>query len=397
MLSSITPVASGLGVEPRTLILVGLFFGSLLVFLSLVSIVRDRNAVRVRARMRAAGGLSGGGMRLDDDAVSLFVAPDIAPGGLARAFLPSKQRERNKVRRDLVHAGFSGPNAVLWYYALRVVAGLLLPALVALTFLYREVLPLPEFVSERMGRVSANELLMLFAVMILVGFYGPAFWLSSRAAERKHRVELGFPNALDLMQVSIETGLGFDAALARVSAELATTAPEISQEFTVAQQEILAGRDREGAYHAMADRLAIDEAYALRERGPSVDPLRHLDEPVAPRLFCRNAAAAGAARTGKGQQTAGIDVRCHGDADDARAADRDHWASRIAVHSYFSALSFGLLPREPLMQRRFLSSRYSIRHSQRRKRWAICERHDRPSEHRDPGDHRLHYCPGKAL
>lgn len=263
MLSSITPVASGLGVEPRTLILVGLFFGSLLVFLSLVSIVRDRNAVRVRARMRAAGGLSGGGMRLDDDAVSLFVAPDIAPGGLAKAFLPSKQRERNKVRRDLVHAGFSGPNAVLWYYALRVVAGLLLPALVALTFLYREVLPLPEFVSERMGRVSANELLLLFAVMILVGFYGPAFWLSSRAAERKHRVELGFPNALDLMQVSIETGLGFDAALARVSSELATTAPEISQEFTVAQQEILAGRDREGAYHAMAERLAIDEAYAL--------------------------------------------------------------------------------------------------------------------------------------
>ena len=114
-----------------------------------------------------------------------------------------------------------------------------------------------------MGQVAGNELLMLFGVMILVGFYGPAFWLSSRATERRHRVELGFPNALDLMQVSIETGLGFDSALARVSAELQSTVPEIAQEFTLAQQEILAGRDREGAYHAMADRLAIDEAYAF--------------------------------------------------------------------------------------------------------------------------------------
>ncbi len=259
MLSTITPIAANLGLEPRTLILLGLFVGSLLVFLSLVSVARDRNMLRVRARMRAAGR----GTLGDDDAISLFVAPQINPSGLAKALLPSEQRERNKVRRDLVHAGFAGPSAVLWYFALRVAAGLVLPAFVALTFLYREALPLPEIVSERMGRVAGNELLMLFGVMILVGFYGPAFWLSSRARQRKYRVELGFPNALDLMQVSIETGLGFDASLARVAVELETTAPEIAQEFTVAQQEILAGRDRDGAFHAMAERLSIDEAYSF--------------------------------------------------------------------------------------------------------------------------------------
>jgi tight adherence protein C len=263
MLTFITPLATRLGVDPRTLILAGLFLGSLLVFVSIVSIMRDRNTLRVRTRMRAAGGMAGSGAMTGDNAISLFVAPEILPGGFARAFLPSGQRERNKVRRDLAHAGFSGPNAVLRYYALRVAAGLVLPALVALAFLYREALPLPEFVSARMGQVAGNRLLMLFAVMILIGFYGPAFWLSSRAADRRLRVELGFPNALDLMQVSIETGLGFDAALARVSTELQTTAPEIAQEFTTAQQEILAGRDREGAYHAMAERLVIDEAYAF--------------------------------------------------------------------------------------------------------------------------------------
>lgn len=261
MLNFLTPLAASLGVEPRTLILVGLFFGSLLVFLSLFSIVRERNAVRVRARMRAAGG--GGGIGTADDSLSLFLAPETEPGKLAKAFMPSQQRERNKVRRDLVHAGFTGPNAVLWFYILRVTIGLVLPALVAMAFLYREALPLPDFVGERMGRVAGNQLLLIFAVMILVGFYGPAAWLSARARERRHRVELGFPNALDLMQVSIETGLGFDAALARVATELRSSAPEIAQEFTVAQQEILAGRDREGAYQAMAERLAIDEAYAF--------------------------------------------------------------------------------------------------------------------------------------
>ena len=262
MLSTINGFADTLGVEPRTLILIGLFFGSLLVFLSLVSVARDRSLMRVRARMRAAGAAANGGFA-GGAPVSLFMAPESTPGSLAKAFLPSQQRERNQVRRDLVHAGFAGKNAVVWFYALRVVAGLVLPGLIALAFLYREALPLPEFVSARMGQVAGNKVLLMFAVSILIGFYGPAYWLSSRSKERRRRVELGFPNALDLMQVSIETGLGFDASLARVAAELHATAPEIAQEFTVAQQEILAGRDREGAFQAMAERLAIDEAYSF--------------------------------------------------------------------------------------------------------------------------------------
>ncbi len=262
MLSTISPIAANLGIEPRTFILLGLFLGSLLVFLSLVSFARDRNIVRVRARMRAAGAASSGGM-IGDNPVSLFVAPEVTPGGLAKAFLPTQQRERNKVRRNLMHAGFSGTNAVLRFYAIRVATGFILPGLVAMAFLYREMLPFPDFVSERMGNVAGNQLLMLFALMILVGFYGPAFWLSSRAKEYKYRVELGFPNALDLMQISIESGLGFDASLARVAVELQATAPEIAEEFIAAQQEILAGRDREGAFQALADRLAIDEAYSF--------------------------------------------------------------------------------------------------------------------------------------
>jgi tight adherence protein C len=267
MLSLITPYADALGIDPRTMIMVGLFLGSLLVFLSLVNVMRDRNAARVQARMQAAGARGGAGASAGDMSfnapISHFVAPEVMPGGLAKAFLPSDMKERNKVRQDLAHAGFTGPNAVLWYFGLRVGVGLLLPALIAIVFLYREVLPLPGFVSERLNGVRNNHLLVLFGVMILVGFYGPAIWLSSRVSERRQRIELAFPNALDLLQVSIETGLGFDAALSRVATELHRTAPEIAREFNVAQQEILAGRERDDAYHAMANRLAIEEAHAF--------------------------------------------------------------------------------------------------------------------------------------
>jgi tight adherence protein C len=263
MLSIITPYADAAGLAPRTLILIGLFCGSLLVFLSLVNALRDRNAARVQARMQAAGRGRTGGTVSFEPPTSHFIAPEVMPGGFAKAFLPSNNRERYKVRQDLAHAGFTGPNAVLWYFGLRVGAGLLLPAFIALAFLYREALPLPEFISDRMNGVKNNQLLLIFAVMILIGFYGPALWLSSRAKDRRQRIELAFPNALDLLQVSIETGLGFDAALSRVATELRSAAPEISREFNTAQQEILAGRDRDSAYHAMAMRLGIEEAHAF--------------------------------------------------------------------------------------------------------------------------------------
>jgi tight adherence protein C len=256
MLESITPFADRLGMDPRALILVGLFIGCLLFFVSLVSVARDRSADRVAARMRAAQGAQA-------EVISLFLAPDADPKGLAKAFLPAHRVERNKVRRDLALAGFRGPNAVVYYYLLRVGAGLVLPAVLALIFVYRDVIPLPEVVSDRLGRLNSRSMLYLFAVLILVGFYGPALWLRSRAGERRHKIEMAFPNALDLLQVSVETGLGFDAAMGRVAQEMQSSGPEVSLEMDTAQQEILAGRSREDAYRAMAERLGIDEAYAF--------------------------------------------------------------------------------------------------------------------------------------
>lgn len=257
MIEMLNEIAGRVDIDPRYLVIGGLFAGSLLVFLAIVSAIRGRAEDPVLRRMKGAGAaaLAGGpGIMLD---------PDKDPSGIARAFLPTQTRERNKVRRDLEHAGFTGPNAVLVYYGIRIGIGLVLPALLAGMVLFRDLLPMPAGLRAGLGQLGSAQLMIGFALVILLGFYGPAAWLSARTRDRRGRVEMAFPNALDLLQVSVEAGLGFDAALSRVAAEMKTASPEIHKEFTAAQQEILAGRDREHAYRQMADRLGIEEAYAF--------------------------------------------------------------------------------------------------------------------------------------
>ena len=257
MIQTLNDLSQTLGVDPRHLIMAGLLAGSLLVFVALVSTFRGRAEDPVTRRMRGAGeaALAGGAGILRD--------PDVDPSGLARAFLPTDTQERHKVRRDLEHAGFTGPNAVLLYYGIRIGFGLVLPALLAGMVLFRDVLPLPPSFRDGLGQLGTTQLMFGFALCILLGFYGPAAWLSARTRDRRPRIERAFPNALDLLQVSVEAGLGFDAALTRVATEMSVSSPEISQEFTAAQQEILAGRDREHAYRRMAERLGIEEAFAF--------------------------------------------------------------------------------------------------------------------------------------
>jgi tight adherence protein C len=95
-------------------------------------------------------------------------------------------------------------------------------------------------------------------ILVGVGFFGPMYWLRARVAERRRRVEESLPNALDLMQVSLEAGLGFDAAMTRVGNELARVSPELSFEFLSVQRQIAAGRPRDAAMADMAMRTGVD-------------------------------------------------------------------------------------------------------------------------------------------
>ena len=241
------------GVSPIVLVAGVFVFGLLLLGLAAVIVIRDRNRAHVLRRLRGSEG----------SATPLLREVEAADGVLDRVFVPSSSQERSKLRRDLAHAGFRAPNAAILFNLIRFGVGVGLPLILAVVYLFSTALHLPVAVTARLPPLGLQQVLLLCALILTVGFYGPSLWLAARAGERRTRIELSFPNTLDLLQVGVEAGLAFDAALARVGDELMEVAPDICTEFHVVQKEILAGRDREATYRDMADRLGIDEAYGF--------------------------------------------------------------------------------------------------------------------------------------
>lgn len=239
------------GISPLMLVAGAFAFGLLLLAVATVLVLRDRNRARVLQRLRGGKG----------SADPLLREIEAADGMLERVFVPSSVQERSRLRRDLAHAGFRASNAALTFNLIRFGLGVLLPLVIAVIYLFPAMLPLA--LTARLPALGIEQMMLVCATILFVGFYGPSIWLSGRASERRTRIEMSFPNTLDLLQVGVEAGLAFDAALARVGDELMAVAPDICTEFHIVQKEILAGRDREATYREMADRLGIDEAYGF--------------------------------------------------------------------------------------------------------------------------------------
>lgn len=181
--------------------------------------------------------------------------------GLAGALAPGTAEERFQVQYALARAGFRGPQAVARFYTIRVLLGLGLPAaLIGLLALSRSQAPwVPGALVEGLSGMSALLVLQLLAILAAIGFFGPAYWLHRLISQRRQAIEEAFPNALDLIQISVEAGMGFDAAMIRVAEEIHGIAPQLSEELLVAQSEIQAGRDRERALIDMGRRTGVEE------------------------------------------------------------------------------------------------------------------------------------------
>ena len=154
--------------------------------------------------------------------------------------------ERSKLRADLVQAGFEHPTAPVWYVAIRFSLAIGLPILYILF-------------GALTGRSSGGPFAIL-APLALSGasLVAPRIFITQRARARRTAIEHQFPDALDLMVVCVEAGLGLDAAFQRVGSEVARSHPEISHEFEVLSDELSAGRSRADALKSMAVRLDVD-------------------------------------------------------------------------------------------------------------------------------------------
>lgn len=249
MQSILADLAAQVGVPP--VILIGVGFGVVLAVFGLAGALAGDDPVARRMSAGAAAA-AGGDVRIVRD-------HGRTPIGLMKALIPAGGEDQSRIRRQFAQAGTTNPKAVRNFYLVKALLGLVLPALFIGAMALNSLGVSNPAVSwvEGLGRFGAIQVI---AVLVAIGFYGPSFWLRSKVSARQQVISEGFPNALDLMQISVEAGLGFDAAMKRVAEELRSACPEIAAEFLFAQQEIAAGRDRGRALMDMAERMGIDEA-----------------------------------------------------------------------------------------------------------------------------------------
>lgn len=111
-------------------------------------------------------------------------------------------------------------------------------------------------------RPQAEQALFALAAG-LVGFHLPALWLRLRTNARRQEIRLALPDALDLLVVCVEAGLGLNAAIVRVGYEIQWSCPALSQELKLINQEIRAGNSRQVALRNFSARVPIPDVQSL--------------------------------------------------------------------------------------------------------------------------------------
>jgi tight adherence protein C len=152
-------------------------------------------------------------------------------------------------RTDLVAAGYRSESALQIYYGLRIV---LCAGLLAGAFLLRE-------------RSTDNPVLRVVLPVgaAFAGYSLPSFLLQRRIRRRQETLRLALPDALDLMVISVEAGMGLDQAIQNVSKELAIAHRELSEELGLVTLEMRAGKRRADALRHLADRTDEPEIRKL--------------------------------------------------------------------------------------------------------------------------------------
>ncbi len=220
-----------------------LTFASVAMVISGLSWLFLRRTSLASRRLRVTGGVSSPAQVLTQDSMADFAERVARP---INRIVPPSLAEADKLQKQLMQAGYFSHRAPLIFHAIQLVGMFGLPAVTGLvlflttelTFLY----------------------LMLSAMLaFIIGFFLPRYILKRMILGRQERLTWGLADALDLMVVSMEAGLGINAAMVKVSEELEDAHPDISEEFALANVEIRVGRDRSEALRNLADRTGVDD------------------------------------------------------------------------------------------------------------------------------------------
>lgn len=165
--------------------------------------------------------------------------------------LPSQNpKAQSKWRKLLLQAGYRKANAVLAFQGYRILLAVLLPGVFLIIAPYLK------------GWDGVRHLAVVLA-LVAAGLFLPHFWLLRRVKLRHEEISGALPNALDLMVVCVEAGLGLDATFQRLAQEQQFTKQALSEEFQVVSQEVRAGRPRSEALLALKERVGLGEISSL--------------------------------------------------------------------------------------------------------------------------------------
>jgi tight adherence protein C len=159
--------------------------------------------------------------------------------------IPISPKQVSHTHRLMIRAGFRRTEAVMVMRGVKLLLPVALLSAVYFTGFYR-----------------SNPIFIL-AFAGLGGYLLPELWLSRQVANRQQIIRLALPDALDLLVICVEAGLGLDQSLMRVSQELRVAHPELSDELDLVTAEIRVGKSRIDALRELANRTGVDDIKAL--------------------------------------------------------------------------------------------------------------------------------------
>jgi len=206
----------------------------------LAGLVRSRRAAGAVAARAAA--LAGTGRERESHLLGLVES-------LGSRVLPGDAAELSASRLALVRAGLRSPRAVLLFWGARCLLALAPAGAVLLA-------------GAAAGK-GGVPVLMGASLLGLAGFHLPRIWLSRRSAARRLAFAHGLADALDLLTVCVEAGMGLDQGLQRAARELAAGCPVVAEELGLLNLELRAGKARPDALRAMAERVGLEDVNNL--------------------------------------------------------------------------------------------------------------------------------------
>ncbi len=209
---------------------------------------KDDDAIKRRMSGRSAQNAVAAVRQQAKESVAKRMMESVAPIAIKPAMVTDAE-EMSKLRMKLANGGFRREGVVTTFLASKTVVAIAL-AIGAAAFSW----------------ANSYQLINAIGATLMgagFGFMGPNIWLSMAVSKRKDMVRKGLPDTLDLMVISVESGLGLDAAVQRVGDEMSNVHPALAEELQIVTLESQMGVPRSEALDNFASRTGLDESRSL--------------------------------------------------------------------------------------------------------------------------------------